>query len=430
MACFIQIIFSRFPTMSEVKLAHFKGTELPKFEELPDKSFGQLILDELAKNPDHILYVDLPSGREVTNGEIYRHSVALGNALWKLGYKHGDCSCVCSYNLPECPVAFYGSDAVGMTTMWCNALYSSFEMNHQLSDSKSSLLFIPGDKTFMEKSLKAVEGTNVNRIILLTQPDFDLTEMVESSGIEVLLLKDLLDSEPDVHSDVPHIERDFDNDVATLLYSSGTTGLSKGVILTQSIFRYFLQRYKLFNDLMSMQGNDTQNVVFLVPPMFHIYGLIVAAMFMPFTESMVVMQRRFNYKGMIEAIPKYNVQTLSLVPAILTSLVKDANVDREKLKCLKTVVSGAASLPKDTVKAFYGLFDEGKAPIVMQGYGMTEGGVTMTPPNATQEVILTGTVGVVEPGSEAKVVDLKTFETLPVNVEVRFNFSRPVHELA
>ena len=402
--------------MSEVKLAHFKGPALPDFL-LPDKSFGELILAELKKVPDQLLYVDLPSGREVTRGEVFKNSVALGNGLWKLGYEKGDCCCICSYNLPECPVAFYGSDAVGMATMWCNALYSSFEMNHQLKDSNSSLLFIPGNKSFIEKSLPAIEGTKVKMIILLTDPDFDLSEVLASSKTEILLMREVLNFSTDDQSVVPPFERDLENDVATLLYSSGTTGLSKGVIITQFIVRYFLKRMKISELLKPTIDDNSRATVFAVPPMFHIYGMIVGALYTPYGLNSLVMQRRFNFKGMLEAIPKYNIESLILVPAILTQMVKES-VDSETLKSVKVVACGAAALPKETVDGIYELFGPENPPTIIQAYGMTEGGGSVIPPTASREIVTSGTVGQVEPDGEMKIVDLKTLETVPVNVEV------------
>ena len=404
--------------MVEEKLAHFIG---PVSEEvvLPNESFGHILLDKLETKLSQTLFVDLPSGREVTCGEVRDNSIALANGLWKLGYRKGHCLCVCSYNLPECPIAFYGSDLVAMTSMWCNALYSAFEMNHQLVDSNSCLLFIPGDRNFLEKSLKAIEGSKVNRIILLTEPDFDLSELSGSTITEILLMKDIYDYNSGASLAFPKIERDFNNEVTSLLYSSGTTGTSKGVPFMQESWRYFLKLfYKI--QLLNLDHLDCKplSTAFLIPPMFHLYGLACGAAISPFLNCRVIMQRRFNYETMLDAIEKYEVDTIYMLPAIMTKLVKDPSVKNRTLTSIKNVMTGAASLSKDTIEKFYSLFEPDHPVSVIQSYGMTEGGATSVPYFTPREVILSGTVGKVTSDNEVKIVDVDTLETLPVNCEV------------
>ena len=78
-------------------------------------------------------------------GEIVDKSIALAHGLRARGYKEGDVACVFSFNVPEFAIAVYGSALAGMTVMLCNALYSYYELQHQLIDSSSVLLFIPGN---------------------------------------------------------------------------------------------------------------------------------------------------------------------------------------------------------------------------------------------------------------------------------------------
>ena len=111
----------------------------------PTTTFAEVIIEKLKQNREKTIFIDLPSGREVTAGEIVDKSIALAHGLRARGYKEGDVACVFSFNVPEFAIAVYGSALAGMTVMLCNSLYSYYELQHQLIDSSSVLLFIPGN---------------------------------------------------------------------------------------------------------------------------------------------------------------------------------------------------------------------------------------------------------------------------------------------
>ena len=315
-------------------------------------------------------------------------------------------------------MTFYASDALGLTSMWCNALYSSYEMNHQLKDSNSCLLFIPGDKNFLEKSLKAVEGTKINRIIMLTEPDFELSDASGSSNVEILAMKDVYHINADGSFVFPKVERDYATDVATLLYSSGTTGTSKGVPIVQKTWRYMLTLFHKSDFVYLNIDNMPIMSSFLVPPMFHLYGLACGAVVSPFLNSKLILQRRFNFESMLESIEKYKIYQIYILPAIMNRLIKDPIVKNYDLSSIKSILTGAASLSKETIEKFYELFEPDHPISIVQSYGMTEGGATSIPHDAPREIVRSGTVGKVSPDTEVKIVDINTLETVTVNTEV------------
>ncbi|KAJ0725068.1 putative AMP-dependent synthetase/ligase, AMP-binding, ANL domain-containing protein [Helianthus annuus] len=156
------------------------------------------------------------------------------------------------------------------------------------------------------------------------------------------------------------------DDTTTLLYSSGTTGASKGVIsshrnliaMVQTVIRQF-------------QLDDNQQTILCTVPMFHIYGLVAFATGLIASGATVVVLSKFEIHEMLSAIGRYGVTYLLLVPPILVALVNTASQIRSKydLKTLKYVLSGGAPLSKELMEGF---MEKYPGVTIMQGYGLTE----------------------------------------------------------
>ena len=362
-------------TMGEIeakKLAHFVGPKSPNIE-VPDKTYVEIILDELAENETGALYTEIPSKRQVTNGELRAASISLGDAIFaQFDYQKGDVACICSYNIPEFVMALYGSTIAGLTVMLCNALYSYYEMNHQINDSNSKLLFIPGDKVFIQKAIKACEGTNVNRIVLLTEVDDQkyLDEVcVSNPQLKICKLVDFCGNK---NAEIPKLIWDWKKDTAILPYSSGTTGTAKGVVMKHSSMRAYIKAFIIYNQIMAQYARPTY---FTVPPMFHIYGFVVTAMMAPFSGGHALMQKRFNFTQMLECVAEYKASRLFLLPAIVVQMAKDPATKQYDLTYVKYILCGTAPLPKEQLKTLLESLNKDSPPLFSQAYGMTEAGM-------------------------------------------------------
>lgn len=222
-------------------------------------------------------------------------------------------------------------------------------------------------------------------------------------------LHKLLTSNP-AHAPVVKIRQD---DTATLLYSSGTTGMSKGVISTHR--NLIAMVCILLNRLGFSSDNSTRNQTdsFLCTvPMFHIYGLAAFACGLLGSGSTIVVLSKFDLVEMLGLIQKYRVTYLPLVPPILLAMNKVDIARKYNLSSLHTVICGGAPLSKESTEEFISRFP---GVTITQGYGLTETMGVGASTNSQEESRHYGTAGLLSPNTEAKIIDPISGTPLPPN---------------
>src|SRR5947207_2512578 len=207
--------------------------------------------------------------------------------------------------------------------------------------------------------------------------------------------------------DVPSVAINPREDLIALPYSSGTTGLPKGVMLTH---------YNLVANMCQMDGLDyfhRDDTLLCVLPLFHIYGLVVVLNMGLHLGATIVTMPRFDLEQFLGLIQKYRVTLSHIVPPIVLKLAKDPSVEKYDLSSLKMIFSGAAPLGPELSHECMQRIGCG----IRQGYGMTETSpVTHSSPADPTKVKL-GSVGPPAPNTECKLVDPATGEECGPNEE-------------
>ncbi len=350
---------------------------------IPDLDISSFVLGAAAEHPDKPALIDGPTGRVLTFGELDAASAALAGALAGRGIGKGDAVCVYMPNLPEYAVVFHGVNRAGGVNTTANPLYSSREVNHQLHDSGAKMIFtVP---PFLENARAAVEGTDVDEIVLLggdgsEEGVTDFAELLAGGGAP------------------PEVEIDPARDLAVLPYSSGTTGLPKGVMLTH---RNLVANIVQTNAAMPMEPDD---VLIGVLPFFHIYGMTVIMNLGLWNGATIVTMPRFDLEQFLELIAEHGVTGAYVVPPIALALAKHPVVDGANLSSLRFIMSGAAPLGPELTDQVAGRLD---VPVT-QGYGMTE----LSPVShfCPIDAIKAGTIGPPLPLTESRLVDPETGE--------------------
>ena len=352
--------------------------------EIPETALTPLVLRRANELPDKAALIDGPSGRTVTYSQLVDSIAIVAHNLKERGFKKGEVFGILSPNCPDYGIAFHAVATLGGIVTPINPLYTKNEIAHQLKDAGARFLVtIP---MFMDKAREAADAAGIEELYVFGE--------AEGATPFSSLLVD--------NGRAEQVPIDPYNDLVALPYSSGTTGLPKGVMLTH---------HNLVANIRQMEGLcyffETDTLI-CVLPLFHIYGLVVVLNMGLYTGSTIVMMPRFELESFLKAAQDYDVSLAHIVPPIVLALSKHPVVDNYKLPKLRTIFSGAAPLGEELTKACM----ERLGCSVRQGYGMTETSPVTHSSPAPPHTIKFGSVGVPAPNTECKIVDLDTGEAL------------------
>ena len=351
--------------------------------EIPEVPLFDFLFSDFGGRDAEPALTDGSSGASISFAELRGMTERIAAALAERGIVKGDVVGIFSPNTPYYAAVFHGILRANAIVTSANSLYSPGELAHQLKDSGAKLLFTASP--FLERAAAAVEqaGLPADSIIVL-----DGAEGYAS-------LRDLLASTADVPAaDV------VATDTAVLPYSSGTTGLAKGVILTH---RNLVANLVQMDGVMKV-GPDTR--ILAVLPFFHIYGMTVMMNHGLHRNATVITMPKFDLPEFLRIVSEYKIQRLYIAPPVAVALAKHPMVDEYDLSCVDVIFSGAAPLDAELGNAM------GKrlGCTVLQGYGMTElSPVSHAMPDDRPDLDLNSS-GFALPNIECKLVDPETGE--------------------
>ncbi|XP_052181098.1 4-coumarate--CoA ligase 2 [Diospyros lotus] len=319
--------------------------------------------------------------------ELMARKVAAG--LDKLGVRQGDTIMLLLPNSPEFVFAFLGASYRGAVTTMANPFFTPAEVIKHAKASGAKLIVTQA--CHVEK-VKDYAFENHVKLICIDAPP-------PESGC--LHFSELTQAE---ERDAPEVEIDPD-DVVALPYSSGTTGLPKGVMLThKGQVTSVAQQVDGENPNLYIHRED---VMMCALPLFHVYSLNVMLCGLRVGAAILIMQK-FEIGSFLELIQRYKVTIGPVVPPIVLAIAKSPVVDNYDLSSIRTVMSGAAPLGKELEDTVRAKFPNAK---LGQGYGMTEAGPVLAMCLAFAKEpfeIKSGACGTVVRNAEMKIVDPET----------------------
>jgi acyl-CoA synthetase (AMP-forming)/AMP-acid ligase II len=349
--------------------------------EVPELDVTSFALEHAAGRADQPALIDGPSGRELTYGALASAVRAVAAGLAARGFGKGDALGIYMPNLPEYAIAFHGAASTGGMSTTVNPLYTENELAHQLTDSGARLLItVP---PFLEAAREAARRARVEDVYVVGEAD-------GAKPFSELL------GDPE---DAPEVQIDPAIDVAVLPYSSGTTGLPKGVMLTHRNLVANLCQLQIAFPL------EPGEVLIGVLPFFHIYGQTVIMNHGLRSGGTIVTMPRFDLEQFLELMETHGVTRAFVVPPMALALAKHPAVDGRDLAALRTIMSGAAPLGPDLIEQVARRVDAK----VIQGYGLTETSPvthTIRPHGENRP----GTIGPPLPATECRVVDPESGE--------------------
>jgi len=355
---------------------------LPEVD-IPDVTITAHVLRRASEMADQVAIQDASGANCYTFSALSDAIYSLAGGLAARGIAPGKVVGLMAPNLPEYAIIFHGVAVAGAAVTTINPTYGPREVNHQLDDAGASILFtVP---MFAETALAAVEGTQVTEVVVIGDAVPGTTAM------------------GDVYGDpIAQVPVDVATHTVVLPYSSGTTGLPKGVMLSH---RNLVANIEQCQHAIKYQENE---VALAALPFFHIYGMQVLMNGLLSNGVTTITMPRFDMVEALQAVQDLKISRFFAVPPIVLGLANAPIVDDYDTSSIKQVFSGAAPLGAElAAQAAARLGCE-----VVQGYGMTElSPVSHSTPEGDYRP---GTSGVTVSNTESRIVDPETGEDQPV----------------
>jgi acyl-CoA synthetase (AMP-forming)/AMP-acid ligase II len=352
----------------------------PRPAGFPDVDVAAFTLRQARVLGDKPAVIDGVSGRALTYGELERSVRSLAAGLVAAGFAKGDTVCVSLPNVPEFPIAFHGVVAAGGRCTTANPLYTARELSHQLAETGAQM-------------------------VVTAPPFLDVVrDAAASTGCEVYVVGEVEGARPfsELWGDpgaAPEVAAlDPARDIAAILYSGGTTGLPKGVLLSHRNLVVSIRQSE------AGFGLSSDDVVIAALPFFHVYGLNVILNRALAAGATVVAMPRFELERFLDLLERYRVTRGYIVPPMALALAIDPAVEGRDLSALRHLLCAAAIVDPELLEAC----ERRVGCRVSQAYGMTEmSSVTHLAP-LFGEIRKPDSIGPPVPGTECRLVDPDT----------------------
>ncbi len=357
--------------------------------ELPRISLVDFVLAGAAARGQRSALVCAVTGRTIAYAvlrSVVDHTAA---GLAALGIKKGDVCAVFAPNSPEYVIAVLAIARLGAIATTASPVYTKDDLAKQLGDSAARILF--ASAALAPVWTEAVAGTAVERVVTLDSPG-----SAGSARSSVAIIPfDALSAE---RGTPPPVAISPD-DVVALPYSSGTTGLPKGVMLTHA---------NLIANILQVDGaghyidGEDTTVAFL--PFFHIYGLTILVFMSLWAGATVVVMPKFELEAYLRLVERHRATLLHVVPPVVIAFAKHPSVAGRDFSFVRKLFSGAAPLGGDVIEQCTRRI----GCVVQQGYGMTEASPAthITPEDVARRK--PGSIGCPVASTECRVVDAET----------------------
>lgn len=391
-----------------------------------DTSMVGYLLETVARFPEHIAYEYY--GNTVSFRDFYRQIKETAKSLKAQGVKEGDIVSICMPNTPSAIMMFYAVNMVGAIASMVHPLSAENEIQDYLNESNSSLLFVLDlvydkvrniiDETGVKKVVIGSVSDNLKPIkkILYKYKSRGTTPRIELSD-DIMTWNEFLNYGYDYEGEVVELRKP--EDPAVILYSGGTTGKPKGILLSNLNFNSLALQSKLMCDPAS-EGDSILSIL----PIFHGFGLGVCIHTALCIGMKCILIPDFSSKKLVSAIKKYQPNFLCGVPSLFELLAKTSKLGKNDLACIKCAVCGGdfmdANLKHQVDEC---LKVHGSNAEVRVGYGLTEASAAtcLTPSGEYKD----NSIGVPFPDTYYKIVAFGTHDEVDFGVDGEICISGP-----
>jgi long-chain acyl-CoA synthetase len=397
------------PASIEKPWYRFWPEGVPKHIDYPQCPLSDMLKATAEKYPNNtaIVYFDKPMTYQELDVAVSKFATALDD----LGVKKGDKVALFLPNIPQFVISYYGTIKIGAIETAISPLYREREVEHQLVDSGAeTLVVLDALYPVVEKVL---DKTKVKRVIVTALKEYmpsakavlgTLFRRIPSHKVErkpnVYFFQELLGKYP---PNPPKVVIDPKEDLTALQYTGGTTGTSKGAMLTH---------LNLVSNAVTcmawLRGTEGRETFLTVLPLFHIYGMTTGMNAPIYQAGRMVMLPRFDLEDTLKAIQKHKVTCFCGAPTMYSMLLAHPNLGKYDLSSVRFCISGSAPLPPEVQRKWM----DKTGGVLVEGYGLTESSPVThcNPLDRSMKTVKVGSIGLPWPDTEAKIVDIETGE--------------------
>ncbi len=382
----------------------------------PETSLHSILEDSARRYPDAPAMAfrlpGAPAGKTLTYRELLKEVERFAGVLASLGVRRGDRVGLILPNCPQYVIGYYACLRMGAVVVGNNPLYTERELSHQLKDAGIEVVVVL--ENLYPKLAAIRDEVGIREVIATKVTDFmpfpfnllaPLRMKKEAKhtgepwppvppGAKVKWWKELMRGS---YPRTAPVEVDAKNDLAGLIYTGGTTGLSKGAMLTHhNLVSNVMQGRSWFPAL-----EEGKEAVMCVLPFFHSFGMTVCMNMGIYLAAKLVLEIRFELKSTLEAIQREKPTLFPGVPRLYIAINEGKETPNYDLTSIKACFSGAAALPLAVAEKFEKL----TGSRIVEGYGLTESS-PITHANPIEGTRKPGAIGLPVPDTDCRIVDL------------------------
>lgn len=374
----------------------------PWDQTFPPMAMGEMVESSARAHPDALM-IDF-MGRKFAYGDMLGQIRRVAAGLQAMGVKQGDRVGLYLPNTPHYVAAYYGALMAGAIVVNFSPLYTAAELEHQVEDSGTTILFTLSAKALLPTALEVLEHSSLEKLVVGSVAEmlspvksllFRMFKASETASIpkdaRIVRYDRLIDNAGDFVA--PSI--DPVNDIALLQYTGGTTGTPKGAMLTHQNLTANARQVQMIDP----HQNEPDRII-AVLPFFHVFANTCTLNRTVLNGGEMVMLPRFDAAQVLAAVQRVKATSLPGVPTMFQALLDHPSIRNVDFSTLRACISGGAPLPLELRQRF----EAATGATLIEGYGLTETSPVVCS-NPYEGLNKTGTVGQPVPGTHVRLVD-------------------------
>ncbi|KAH9988764.1 phenylacetyl-CoA ligase [Xylariaceae sp. FL0662B] len=343
--------------------------------------------------PEKVLFIGDDGSQSYNASKLRQTALSFSEGLVRhMQWRKGHVLALVSLNSVHVPPVILGGLIAGGIISPANPAYGVNELVHQFRDSGARAIVTQQPFLPVVLDAAAIVGIPRNRIVVL--PDARTPASLFSPSGEILEFTEIISTQ---ERGTPKINIDPKDDLAFLVYTSGTTGLPKGAEITH---RNIVSNLLMADAAASLDPDDT---VLAFLPFYHIYGLTMLVFYTLHRRARVVVMPRFTPVDFCQVVESYRVSIAYIVPPVAAMLSQSDLPARHSLASIRFMVSAGAPLSEELIRALHSRW----RIRLIQGYGLTETSPGAFMMSLSDFPAANGTVGQLLPNQQAKLLDIK-----------------------